>query len=95
MLHHCNVGVTYTRNIGDLPGYSNPVWYNPKEISNIPSLGLVQKHYLVTFSSQDGNSFFNHSPQRPAFKMTKAGIFYHDMRHILKNKKNAHIMVNK
>ena len=26
---HWNVGVTYTNKIGDLPGYSKPVWYNP------------------------------------------------------------------
>ena len=25
-----NAVVTYTNNIGDLPGYSNHVWYNPK-----------------------------------------------------------------
>ena len=49
---HCQLGVTYTNNIGDLPVYSNPVWYKPKFISNILSLGLVQKHHLVTYSSQ-------------------------------------------
>ena len=26
--------------------------------------------------------------------MTKDGLFYHDIRHLLKNKINAHIMVN-
>ena len=26
--------------------------------------------------------------------MTKVGLFYYDMRKLLKNKKNAHIMVN-
>ena len=43
---HCNAGITCTNNVGDLPGYSNPVYYNPKGISNILSLGLVQKHHL-------------------------------------------------
>ena len=28
---HCNAGVTHTNKIGDLPGYYDPVWYNPKE----------------------------------------------------------------
>ena len=42
---HLNVGVNYAKNIGDLPGYSNPVWYNPKLIANTLSLGLVQKHH--------------------------------------------------
>ena len=27
---HCNAGVTHTNKIGDLPGYSNPLWYNRK-----------------------------------------------------------------
>ena len=40
---HFNAGVTHTNKIGDLPGYSDPVWYNPKGIFNIMSLGLVQK----------------------------------------------------
>ena len=38
---HCNIGVTHTKTIGDPPGYSDPVWYNPKGISNILSLVLV------------------------------------------------------
>ena len=38
---HCNAGVTQTNKIGDIPGYSDPVWYNPKGIANILSLGLV------------------------------------------------------
>ena len=40
---HCNAGVTHTNKIGDLPGYSDPVWYNSKRIANILSLDLVQK----------------------------------------------------
>ena len=89
-----NSGVTYTNQIGDLPGYSNPFWYNPKGIANILSLLLVHKHHIVTYNSQYDNEFVFHSPQRPTFKMKKAGLSYHDIRHLLKNKKNAHIMVN-
>ena len=40
---HCNSGVTYTNQIGDLPGYSNTFWYNSKVISIIVSLRLGQK----------------------------------------------------
>ena len=32
---HCNTGETYTKNIGELPGYSNTIYYNPKGVSNI------------------------------------------------------------
>ena len=54
---HCNAGVTYTNKIGDLPGYSDPVWYNPKGIDNILPLGLVQKNLPVTYNSQYVNYF--------------------------------------
>ena len=89
----CNTGVTNTKKIGDLPGYSDPVWYNPKGIANTLSLSLVQKNHLVTYKIQDGNEFVIHSPKWPTFKMTEAGLFYHNMRHLLK-KKDAHIMAN-
>ena len=90
---NCNTGVTNTNKIGDLPGYYDPVWYNPKGIANIPSLGLFQKNHPVTYNSRDRNEFVIHSPQRPTFKINRTGIFYHDMRHILKNK-DALIMAN-
>ena len=53
----------------------------------------MQKHHLATYNSQDGNEFVVHIPHRPTFNTTKAGIFYHDMRNLLKNK-NAQIMKN-
>ena len=88
-----NAGVTYANKIGDPPGYSDPVWYKPKGVVNILFLGLVQKNHPVTYNSRYGNEFFIQSPQRPTFKMTKAGLFYHDMGHLLKNK-YVHILVN-
>ena len=90
---HFNAEVTHTNKIGDLPGYSDPIWYNPKEIANILSLFLVKKNHPVTYNSRDGNEFVIHIPQRPTFKMTKAGLFYHDIKHLLKNK-DMHIMGN-
>ena len=90
----CNAGLTYTNNICDLPGYSNPVCYNPKGLANILSLWLVQKHHLVNYNSQYGNEFIIRIPQRPTLRWTRLlshtltwGIFS-------KNKKNAHIVVN-
>ena len=38
---HCNTGVKHTNKIGDLPKYSDPVWYKSKGIENILSLGLA------------------------------------------------------
>ena len=51
---HCNSGVIHTNKIGDLPRYSDHMWYNPKGIANILSLGLVQKNQPVTYNSRDG-----------------------------------------
>ena len=90
---HCNTRVIHTNKIIDLPGYSDPVCYNPNGIANTLSLGLAQKNYLVTYNSQYGNVFVIHIPQRPTFKMIKTGLFYHDMRHLLKNK-DLHITMN-
>ena len=46
---HFNAGVTPINKIGDLPRYSDPVWYNSKGIAKILSLGLVQKNHHVTY----------------------------------------------
>ena len=90
---HCIEGVIPTSKIGDLPRYSDPVWYNPNGISNILYLGLVQNNHILTYNIQDGNEFVIQILQRTTFKMNNYGIFYHDMRHLVKNK-YAHIMVN-
>ena len=90
---HFNAGVTQTNKIVDLPVYCDPVWYNPKGIAKILSFGLVQKNHPVTYNSRDENEFVIHRPQQPTFKMTKTGLFYHDMKH-LPNNKDANIMVN-
>ena len=52
---YCNAGVKHTNKIGDLPGYSDPVWYNPKGISNILSLVLFHKNHPVAYNRLDGN----------------------------------------
>ena len=85
--------MTHTIKIVELPGYSDPVWYNPKGISCILSLGLLQKNHPVAYNIQNGNEFVVHSPQRPTFNIIKDGFFNHDMRHLLK-KKDTHIMLN-
>ena len=55
LLVHCKAGVTHTKKIGDLPEYSEYIWYNRKVITNILSLGLAQKNHPVTYNSQDVN----------------------------------------
>ena len=68
---NCNTGVTHTKKSGNLPGYSDPVWYNPKGIANIPSLDLVQKNHIVTYNSQYVNEFDIHIPQQATFNIIK------------------------
>ena len=63
-------------------------------LAGMDPLVLVQKHHILTYNCQYGNEFVVNIPHRPTFKMTKDGLFYHDMMHLLKNKNNAHIMVN-
>ena len=48
---------------------------------------------MVTYNILDVNQFVAHIPQRTTFKITQAGFFYHDIRHLPKNK-DAHIVVN-
>ena len=90
---HCNAYVTHITNSGDHHRYSNPVWYNHKGTEYIVSLRLSQKIHPVTYNIRYGNQIGIHIPQRPTLNMTKAGLFYHDMRHLLKNRE-FHIMVN-
>ena len=56
-------------------------------------LGLILRNNLVTYNRQDENYFVVYSPQWPTLNMTKAGLLYHDINHLLKNK-DAQIMVN-
>ena len=85
--------MTHTNKIGDLPRYSDTVWYNSKGIYNTLLLGLVQNSILVTYNSLYRNDFVVHIPHLPTLKMAKSGMFYFDMRHLIKSK-YAHIVVN-
>jgi hypothetical protein len=53
----CNAGVT-TMNLtmGWLGDFLEPVWFNPKEVTNILSLFIVTKYYHVQFDSKKDNA---------------------------------------
>ena len=72
---HCNAGVTHTNKIGDLPGYSYPVWYNPKGIANILSLGLVQKITLGSTTSNMEMSFSSTSHRGQHLRLPRIVFF--------------------
>ena len=76
---HCNLGVKQTNKIGDLPGYSDSIWYKPKEIANILLFGLVQKitlwyttaNMVTSFSSTDHRGQHLIWPRLVCFTMTR------------------------
>ena len=53
----CNAGVRKTNWVGDLPGFPEPVWYDPGGIANIISMGQAEKYFFVEYSSRDNNGF--------------------------------------
>ena len=74
-------GSTIINMVGDLPGYPNPVWFDPAGIANILWLSNVQKIYQVTYDSVKEEVFVVHMRGgQLIFKMAKIGLYYHDMR---------------
>ena len=53
----CNAGVRTTNQQGRLGSFPEPVWYNPKGVTNILSLNSVKKHYRVTYDSAGSDTF--------------------------------------
>ena len=52
----CNAGVTSTNMVGDLKGFGE-VWYNPKGITNIMLMAVVEKIFRVTYDSSNDMGF--------------------------------------
>jgi hypothetical protein len=73
---HCNVGVTSTNLIGDLPGYG-PVWYHPNGIAKIISLARMKDQHRVTFDSDNGNRFtiYQKDGSIRDFRESKKGLY--------------------
>ena len=63
---------------GDLPGYPNPVYYDPEGIVNALSLSKVKETFKVTYGSENGNSFTVHTPHGDIIlqECTKV-LYYH------------------
>jgi hypothetical protein len=76
---HCNVGVTSTNLVGDLPRYGE-VWYHPSGIANILSLARVKDRHRVTFDSTNGNQFVIHKNDGTSRKFHKSrrGLYFRD-----------------
>ena len=72
---HCNSGIIQTDLIGDMEGYGE-VWYNPKGIANIISLGEVSTRHRITMDSTLDNAIFIHKPDGTMrrFECMKSGI---------------------
>ena len=72
----CNAGFKTVDHMGHLAGYGD-VWYDPKAVANILSLGRVTKRFKVTFSSEDTEGFVLHLPdgRTRSFKQTDRGLY--------------------
>ena len=46
-------GVSYTNLVGDLKGFPELIWYDPKGITNILSLLLVEKKISITYGNEN------------------------------------------
>ena len=55
---HSSWGYLDTQQKGKFVGFE--VWYNPKSLANILSVGLVMEQYRVTLDSEDENEFLVH-----------------------------------
>ena len=81
MMIHSHIGSRSTKQVGDLPGYPDPIWYDPNGIANILSLSSVRKLFRITFDSDKGNVFKVHIRDKVVeFKQSKEGLYFHDVR---------------
>jgi hypothetical protein len=79
MYIHCNAGIQWTNQQGDLPGYGR-VWYCPSAIANILSLHNVQNRCRVVYDSTAGNRFVvtRSDGTERVFRMSDNGLYYFD-----------------
>lgn len=66
---HCNAGDTTTDLIGDLPGFPEPVWHDPKGIANVLSLDRVEEHFDVSCQNK---TFCVHKPDGATRQFVRA-----------------------
>lgn len=64
-------------------GSVEDVWFDPKSLANILSLGKLTKTHRITFDSQEGNQFVVHSNDERGtdlvFNMSPEGLYYLDL----------------
>ena len=84
---HCNSGVVETNRIGDLAGYG-VVWYNPKGIANILSLGEASRKHRITMDSSIDNAIYLHlaDDTMQRFECIDSGVYCYNLR-----RSNAHV----
>ena len=80
MYIHCNAGIMWTDQQGDLPGYGR-VWFCPNAIANILSLHNVSRRYRVEFNSKEGNQFVvtKDDGKKNVFRVSANGLYYYDV----------------
>jgi hypothetical protein len=69
----CNAGVTKTNLMGWLGDFLEPVWFNPKGVTNILSLYIVTKYYHVQFDSKQDNALIVTNPNGHVSRFAPTG----------------------
>jgi hypothetical protein len=69
--------------IADINGFTDPVWYSKRAITNILSLAIVGEQYHVTYDSHDAAFIVHHQEfgmEDMVCKKHRSGLHYYDPR---------------
>jgi hypothetical protein len=83
LLLKSNGGSMKISRIADIEGFTDPVWYSKRAITNIISLAIAGEQYHVTYDSHDA-AFIVHRQvfgmEDMVFKKHRSGLRYYDPR---------------
>ena len=78
----CNAGVTTTDLIGDFPGLTTPVYFDPHGVANILSFHHISQVFRISYNySPAGGTFTVHGPHNRTrvFQPSERGLSYCDV----------------
>jgi hypothetical protein len=90
----CNAGVTKTNLMGWLGDFPEPVWFNPKGVTNILSLYIVTKYYHVQFDSKQDNTLIVTNPNGHVSRFAPTGKGLYAYSGMSRDQSSAWALVN-
>jgi hypothetical protein len=76
MVMTTNAGQMELHLLAEVPGINEEVWYDPEQITNILSFGVLVDHGIrITYDSSVEDAFFVHFPNQVFKFVRKAGIY--------------------